>query len=164
MSTATVQTGICRFDVVDRHINGYMVRIMRHRKMYQEFFSDVRCGGQDEALKGAEQRYAELLEELPDRIKQKGLKTVRNKTGKVGVHVGHNVERRWPGCEYWNYTAAWLGKDNKRINVTFAWNKFGEDVAWELACIARDNELQDREKIMEIYEQTKKHKVARKPR
>ena len=165
MATKTVAPGVCRFDLDDRNIRGYMVRIMRRRKMYQEFFSDKRCGGKRKAKKAAEERYGELNEELPDRINQKGQMTVRNNTGKVGVHVGHNIDKRWPNCEYWSYVASWLGEGQKRIHVSFAWLKYGEDLAWKLACIARDNELRDREQILAIHEQQKATgRAKRKPK
>ena len=74
----------------------------------------------------------------------------------------HDVDRRWPDCEYWSYVASWLGDEQQRINVKFSWNKYGEDVAWELACIARDNELRDRQQIMKIYES--QHAKAKRKR
>ena len=165
MPTVSVKTGLTRFDISERKIRGYMVRITRQRKSYQEFFSDKRCGGKRKAKQLAAQRYDELVAELPDKIQPKGLMSVRNTSGKVGVHVAYDIDRRWPGCEYWSYCASWLDETKRRRNVRFSWNKYGEDVAWGLACVARDNELTDRERILEIHkQQQRKSRRKRKPR
>ncbi len=152
MATITVQRGLCRIDDDERKFYGYMVRIMRRRQMHQEFFSDKRYGGKRKAKRLAKQRYDKLVAELPEKIDQKGQKTARNKSGKVGVHLAYDVDRRWPGCEYWSYVASWLARDGRRINVKFAWNKYGEETAWDLACISRDYELRDRKLILKRWE------------
>ena len=159
MPTKTVATGICRFDFADRKVHGFMVRIMRRGTMHQEFFSDKRCGGKRKARKAADDRIAELRRELPEPVEQKGVMTQRNSTGKVGVHVAHDIDKRWPDCEYWSYVASWLDVNQKRINVKFSCKKYGDKMAWELACIARDKELRDREQIIKIYE---RRQAARK--
>jgi hypothetical protein len=163
MSTKTVATGISRIEVEAPRTSGYMVRIMRGGKMHQEFLSDKKFGGKRKALAAATERRAELVETLPEAASGKGRKTNRNHTGKVGVHVGHDVDARWSGCEYWYYVASWLGEDQKRVNVKFSWNRYGEPLAWRLACIARDNELRDREQILKLHEkQIARRKLKRK--
>ena len=127
--------------------------------MHQEFFSDKRYGGKRKARQAADDRLAEFRRELPDAIEQKGLLTQRNNTGKVGLHAAHNIDKRWPECEYWSYVASWLDFNQKRINVKFSCQKYGDNVAWELACIAREKELCDREQIIKIYE---RRQAARK--
>lgn len=161
MPTKTVATGICRFDFAERKVHGFMVRIMRRGTMHQEFFSDKKYGGKRKARQAADERLAELRLELPDPIEQKGMLTRRNSTGKVGVHAAHDIDKRWPDCEYWSYVASWLDFNQKRINVKFSCQKYGDNVAWELACIAREKELRDREQILRIYE---RRQVARKAR
>jgi len=159
MPTKTVATGICRFDFDDRKVHGFMVRIMRRGTMHQEFFSDKRYGGKRKARQAADDRLAELRRDLPESVEQKGMLTQRNNTGKVGVHLAHDIDKRWPDCEYYSYVASWLDFNLKRINVKFSCKKFGDKMAWELACIARDKELRDREQILKIYQ---RREVARK--
>lgn len=161
MPTKTIQTGVCRFDIKDRKVHGFMVRIMRRGKMYQEFLSDKKHGGKRKAKAAAIARHEELEAVLPKSINQKGRATVRNSSGKVGVHLAHDIERRWPDTEYFSYVASWLSDEGKRINVKFSWNKYGEDAAWELACITRDRELRDREEIMRIYKRRLSRKAKR---
>ncbi len=163
MATKTIETGICRFDLDNRGAHGYMVRIMRRGRMYQEFFSDSVWGGKRLAKRAARERHAELSESLPASKPQKGRKTVRNTTGKVGVHLTQDVDRRNEGYEYayWSYVASWVNPRKKRINVRFSWNKYGEDAAFEMACIAREKETQDREEITKVYE---RRKAAREKR
>jgi len=99
---------------------------------------------------------------LPEPVEQKGQLTHRNSTGKVGVHVAHDIDKRWPDCEYWSYVASWLDVNQKRINVKFSCKKFGDKKAWELACIARDKELRDREQILKIYERRQAARKAKR--
>ena len=162
MPTKTVVTGICRFDFDDRKVHGFMVRIMRRGEMHQEFFSDKRYGGKRKARHAADERLAELRRKLPDPKEQKGQLTERNSTGKVGVHLAHDIDKRWPDCECFSYVASWLDIDRKRINVKFSCRKYGDKRAWELACIARDKELRDREQIVNIYERRQAARKAKR--
>ena len=162
MPTKTVATGICRFDFDERKVHGFMVRIMRRGTMHQEFFSDKRCGGKRKARQAADDRLFELRRELPEPLEQKGQMTQRNSTGKVGVHLAHDIDKRWPDCEYYSYVASWLDVNLKRINVKFSCKKFGDDMAWELACIARDKELRDRQQILKIFEQGRAARKAKR--
>ncbi|MGV3484429.1 MAG: transcriptional regulator [Planctomycetaceae bacterium] len=166
MPTQTVAPGITRFDFDDR--KGYMVRICRRGEHTNEYFADKRCGGKRKALAAAKQRYAELCEMLgPVQNATKDLLTHRNTTGKVGVHVAYTFDNRWPNCEYLAYCASWKSPEGKREKINFSWNKYGEREAWELACIARDHETKDREKVLQIRDRAKrkgKPKVKAKPK
>lgn len=158
MTTKTVAPGLCRFDIEDRKIHGFMVRIMRRGRMHQQFFSDKKFGGKRKAKAAAEERLLELREHLPQVKSQKNRMTARNQSGKVGVHYAIETDSRWEDCQYSYYIASWLDKDGKRINVKFSCNKHGDELAWELACIAREKELRDRDAVESIYNR----RVARK--
>ncbi len=164
MTTRTVETGICRFDLEDRGIHGYMARIMRRGESHQHFFSDSVHGGKRKALKAAREKREELLESLPAPKPLRGRLTKRNSTGIVGVHLTQDTDRRNKGYEYSyrSYVASWLDEDGKRINVRFSWNKYGEETALELAKIARKRELRDRDQIVKIYERSVAAKKRRK--
>lgn len=167
MTTETIKTGITRFDLDDRNIRGYMVRIRRNKKQINEFFSDKRCGGKSKARKAAEARYEELLAELgpAPTSSTKNVLTKRNTSGKVGVHVAHSIDNRWPDCEYWAYCASWVSVAGKRGKIQFSWNRYGEQEAWELACLARDHESTGRDEILALHEKKKLARVRmRKPK
>lgn len=152
MTTKTVATGITRFDLEDKNAHGFMVRICRKGRQINEFFSDGRCGGKRKARKAADERYAELLEEHgPAETSIKGRLTSRNTTGKVGIHVARSFDKRWPNCEYWAYCASWVQDGGARGKINFSWNKYGEQEAWDLACLAREHESKDREWLLELY-------------
>ena len=64
MTTKTVAPGLCRFDLDEKKVHGFMVRIMRRGKMHQQFFSDKRFGGKRKSKAAAMTRLEELKEEL----------------------------------------------------------------------------------------------------
>ncbi|MEM6364819.1 MAG: transcriptional regulator [Planctomycetota bacterium] len=159
MVAKTISTGIMRLDDENGGVHGYMVRICRGGKHTREFYSDWACGGKRNAKEAATARRAELEEQLgPIQPATKGKLTHRNSTGKVGVHVAHSRDNRYPGCEYWSYCASWVDADGKRKKISFAWTKYGEDVAWELACRARDKENNDRLALWKEYKRSKHYR------
>jgi hypothetical protein len=85
----------------------------------------------------------------------KGRKTHRNTTGQVGVHLVKNIDARWKNAESFAFCASWINSKGKRSKISFAWNRYGKKNAWNLACIARERELADRVKVIEIYENSK---------
>ncbi len=155
MTTRTVSKGVCRFDLEDNGSRGYMVRIMRQGKMYQEFFSDGVYQGKRKALKAAVARREELEEALPPIVSQLDRKTSRNKSGIVGVHFARDVDSRYADGECYYYVASWLNGERARVNVRFSWKKHGQRLAWQLACIAREHKARDRDKVAALH---KRHK------
>jgi len=154
MPTQPVAPGITRFDIDERH--GYMVRIRRNGNQINEYFSDKKLGGKRKALTAAKERHAQLVEELgPAENATKNLLTNRNTTGKVGVHVAHSYETRWANNEYFAYCASWKETDGARKKINFSWSLYGKKEAFELACLARDKELTDRDAVVAIREKLK---------
>jgi len=154
MPTQPVAPGITRFDIDERH--GYMVRIRRNGNQINEYFSDKKFGGKRKALTAAKERHAQLVEELgPAENATKNLLTNRNTTGKVGVHVAHSYETRWANNEYFAYCASWKETDGARKKINFSWSLYGKKEAFELACLARDKELTDRDAVVAIREKLK---------
>jgi len=154
MPTQPVAPGITRFDIDERH--GYMVRIRRNGNQINEYFSDKKFGGKRKALTAAKERHAQLVEELgPAENATKNLLTNRNTTGKVGVHVAHSYETRWANNEYFAYCASWKETDGARKKINFSWSLYGKKEAFELACLARDKELTDRDTVVAIREKLK---------
>ncbi len=151
MPTSPAGPGITRFDFEDR--KGYMVRIRRHGEQWNEYFSDKVYGGKRKTLVVAQARYQELSEQLgPVENATKNLLTHRNSSGKVGVHIAHSRDKRWPGSEQTSYCASWRSADGVRGKISFSLTKYGKKRAWELACLARDLESTDREKVEALYD------------
>jgi len=151
MTTKTVSRGITRFENEERHTDGFMVRLCRNGKHINEFFSDVRWGSKTKALKAANARYQELLDEHGPAVTSfKGRITARNTSGLVGIHVAHGADNRWPECEYWAYCASWVNEDGTRSKISFSWNKYGEREALALATIARKREISNRAEVLKI--------------
>ena len=44
--------------------------------------------------------------------------------------------------------------DGSRHKLSFAWKRYGKKQAWELACLARANELNDREKVIALHQKS----------
>ncbi len=161
MPTKTVAKGITRFDLENRR--GYMVRIARGGNRIHQYFSDSKYGGKRKALAAAKAAYADLLEELgPAESSTRDKLTSRNTTGVVGVHVAYSQDNRYPGCEYYAYCASWVTEDGKREKASFAWNKYGQDVALELAILARQEQITDRDQVLAMYERSGASKRTRR--
>ncbi len=153
MSFQSVATNISRFDIEDKNVHGYMVRISRKGKRVSKFFSDLQWGSKKAALQAAKETQAKLLKQLgPIQASTRGQVTSRNSTGQVGVHVAYTADSRYAGCEYYAYCASWVDDDGKRKKVSFAWNRYGKENAWELACLARQKLNTDRDKVVAMLE------------
>ncbi|MCC9644942.1 transcriptional regulator [Rhodopirellula sp. JC740] len=160
-TATTVAPGITR--VERNNSKGYVVRVCRDGVRNSEYYSDTMCGGKRKALQMAKQRHAELLDYLgPANNSTKDKLTSRNTTGKVGVHLAHSIDNRYPGCEYRAYCASWKTEDGSRKKISFAFNRYGEDEAWELACIARDRETNDRDEVISIRDRQIKRQSRKK--
>jgi hypothetical protein len=119
--------GITRIDYQGISTRGWMVRLTRQGKRQQHFFND---------------RQIQTA---------RGRKTHRNTTGKVGVHLVKNVDPRWKNAESYAYCASWIDTKGKRRKISFAWNRYGKKHAWNLACMARERQISDRQRLIELY-------------
>lgn len=165
MTTLTVSPGITRFDFEKR--KGYMVRIKRGKKRHNIWIPDKKFGGKRKALLAAKQKHAELLKELgPAQPSTKNRLTSRNTSGHVGVHLDRGYDARWDTYNE-TYIASWLDEDGSRPKICFSTKKYGKRKAFQLACIAREHEIKDRDAIMAIFEKRQKKSVsgsAKKPK
>jgi len=147
--------GITRIDYEGSSTRGWTVRLTRQGKRQQKFFNDRTYGGKNKALLAAKACYQNWVKQAPDIQTAKGRKTNRNTTGKVGVHLVKNVDARWKNAESYAFCASWIDPKGKRTKISFAWNRYGKKQAWILACIAREREINDRKKILEILDSQK---------
>jgi hypothetical protein len=149
MGTKLVERGITRYDIEEQGTYGFMMRISRGGEHINEFFSDKNYKGKKKALAAARARYAELKAKLPPPKTTKGVKTSRNQTGVVGVHLA--VCESIYGEEYSSYCASWKTAGGQRSKLSFSFKKYGKKKAWELACLARELESTDRERIERLH-------------
>lgn len=161
MGTKLVERGITRYDIEEQGTYGFMMRISRGGEHINEFFSDKNYKGKGKALAAARVRYAELKAKLPPPKTTKGVKTARNKTGVVGVHLA--VCESIYGEKYSSYCASWKTKDGQRSKLSFSFKKYGKKKAWELACLARELESTDRKRIERLHGTRSKGKKAIAP-
>ena len=161
MGTKLVERGITRYDIEEQGTYGFMMRISRGGEHINEFFSDKNYKGKGKALAAARARYAELKAKLPPPKTTKGVKTARNKTGVVGVHLA--VCESIYGEKYSSYCASWKTKDGQRSKLSFSFKKYGKKKAWELACLARELESTDRKRIERLHGTRSKGKKAIAP-
>lgn len=145
--------GFSRVESADAR--GWLVRIKRGDDRKSRFISDTAHGGKRKSMQVAQELYEEWVAEMPPPETSLNKVGVRNSSGVVGVHHSHDVDMRFPGCNYDSYVASWLDEDGKRKNIRFSCNKYGDD-AFELACIAREKQLSDRDKVMALLERRKK--------
>lgn len=157
MSTKTVSTGITRIELNQR--KGYLVRLSRNGERINKYFSDSVNGGKKKALTLAKKTYQELFNQYgPVEYSTKGKMSSRNSTGVVGVHLAYSQDNRYPGCEYYAYCASWVDEDGRRMKASFAFTKYGEDAAFDLAVLARELENNDRDAVVAKYARTAKGK------
>jgi hypothetical protein len=154
--------GITRIEYEGVATKGWMVRMTRGGERQQEFFNDRAYGGKAKALAAAKSCYAQWVDSAPPIQSTKNVKSARNTSGKVGVHMICNLDSRWKNAESYAYCAMWTDEKGKRKKVSFAWNTYGKRKSWELACLARDLESTDREALIAQVEKSRKKKKSKK--
>ncbi|MFK7768242.1 MAG: pathogenesis-related transcriptional factor and ERF protein [Mariniblastus sp.] len=160
MGTKLVERGITRYDIDEQGTYGYMMRISREGNHINKFFSDKKYKGKRKALTAAREKYQELKSSLPEPKTTKGIKTSRNNSGMVGVHLA--ICESIYGEEYHSYCASWKTAEGQRSKLSFSFKKYGKKKAWGMACLARKLESTDREKIESLYEKNSGKKKAAK--
>lgn len=149
MPTKFIQRGITRYDRDETLSNGYLIRVTRDGVTHGKYFSDAKFKGKRKALAAARAAYEELVKKLPPVKTTKGLKTNRNQSGFVGVHLAESTSVY--GEVYGAYCASWKDAQGLRKKITFSFKKYGKAAAFKLAKIARQQECADRKKIEKRY-------------
>jgi hypothetical protein len=153
--------GITRIEYEGVATRGWMVRITRAGKRKQQFFNDKTHGGKAKALVAAKACYSDWAASAEPIRTSRNLKTARNSSGVVGVHMVRNVDSRWENAESFGYCASWVTQDGVRQKLSFAWKRYGKKAAWGLACIARKEESTNREQVVALYEKQSGKKVKK---
>jgi len=151
--------GITRIEYEGVSTTGWMVRLTRQGKRQQMFFNDKSYGSKAKSLKAAQSQYEQWLAAAPPVNTTKGVRTNRNSSGKVGVHMVRNRDDRWKNAESFGYCASWVDDKGNRRKISFAWKRYGKKTAWNLAVLAREHEITNREQVIELLgKQGKKKK------
>jgi hypothetical protein len=153
--------GITRIEYEGVSSKGWLVRICRAGERKQRFFSDKTHGTKAKALALAKVCYEDWLAKAGPIKTAENVKTARNSSGTVGVHLVHSVDERWANAESYAYCASWVTDDGKRQKLSFAWTRYGKKAAWELACLAREKRSTDREALLKMVEKKSGKKVKK---
>ena len=148
----TKNKGITRIEYEGVPTRGWMVRITRAGQGKQQFFNDKTYGGKSKSLVAAKACYIDWAANAGSIRTSRNVKTVRNSSGKVGVHLVRNVDARWENAESYGYCASWVTEEGIRQKLSFACKRYGKKVAWGLACLAREKQSTDREQIVALFE------------
>ncbi|MDF1754187.1 MAG: AP2 domain-containing protein [Verrucomicrobiales bacterium] len=135
--------GISRLEQESSGTYGWQVRIQRNGVRYGRFFSDYEWGGTQKALNIALQ-YRDRVIAHQERVSQTSVRAhetvgARNQSGVVGVT--RISQRSAKGIEYHFWQASWTDQDGNRRTVRYSVLKLGEEKAFELACVAREDAL-----------------------
>jgi len=160
MPTKSVCVGVTRFDIDERNTHGFMVRISRCGTKYQRFFSDSKHGGKRKALAAAVACYRDWTESLPAPLSTRDRLTDRNQTGRVGVYMAVSQDKN--GAEYQAYCATWTDGNKRRRKINFSINRYGKKKAWELACLARQQEIAERGQVLAAHQKQVAQKAPRR--
>lgn len=128
--------------------HGWYMAIRRGERTISEYFADSKWGGKAKAGKAARDRYRELAATLPAQRTSEGVLTQRNSTGIVGVRLidqGAYAD----GSTKSAYMATWMEDGHARC-MGFSCGRFGQEVAFQLACMAREMHPADREALLRI--------------
>lgn len=129
--------------------HGWQVRFLRsnNKNHISQLFSDNSYGGKQKALEAAAtfRNAIEIEIEPISKEKQKKRKSLRNKSGIVGVNRTKQVDRRRSGKTYVYYywQAHWPNGNNRTVCRKFSVSKYGEQGALKLAIEAREKGLAD---------------------
>lgn len=127
---------ISRIDLPAMRSHGWQVRLSRRGRRFSKFFSDGKHGGSESALRIARAFRDDLLSKLPtpEYAGARGKLTRRNVSGVVGVSrivISSGMSR----YEFWQ--ATWSSSPRIRKRMKFSIRRYGEQRAFELACVAR---------------------------
>ena len=131
---------ISRLDLDLAGTHGWQVRLQRNGVRYGRFFADLTWGGRNRALQRARQ-FRDRIIASADRsastsIRIQSVRTERNTSGVVGVSRVTNTGAN--GVRYHFWQASWSPETGARRSVRFSILQHGEDIAFKLACEARD--------------------------
>lgn len=139
MNTPSATPGVCRIDQAEKRNHGFFVRLQRNGKIHSAFFTDLKHGGQAQALAAAQLHHRKLLKKfgLPQQKSRRWWAELRRRKGSSNVvGVQKVVDRRFkPSRVIWK--ATWSPEPYFARRRQFSARKFGARKAKKLAIRAR---------------------------
>lgn len=138
-----------------------MARIMRQGEPHQKNFGLREYRTWKAAEEAAQKWIRKMKRELPPVSDGRGIMNKRNRSGIVGVWPRiTNFKSKDADIDYCRWYARWPGCPLKG-GISFSAEQFGDDQAFAMAYLARENETTDREwikKRFNSFQKTKKYR------
>lgn len=149
------EKGISRIDSGSTH--GWFVRGYRNGKTFSRLFSDLKCGGREEALQQARDFRNSLHQQLTDVPKQPRTRRLitreaRNSTGVLGVC--RTSKRGANGIINECYSVSWRPEPGVQKCTSFSIRKYGERKAFQMAVALR------KKMVKEVQQAALKRRLA----
>jgi len=134
--------GISRIDSERHSAHAWRVSLRRHGKRYVKNFTDKTYGGREQALEQAIEFRDQFLVENPPMSRKEfcSIKRRHNKSGIVGVYKYRKTYQLKDGTikESWYWEANWPDVNGQSICKSFAFNRYGDKLAKQMAIQARE--------------------------
>lgn len=144
MAKSKQDKGISRIDSGSTH--GWFVRGYKNGKTYSKLFSDLKCGGKEQALDNARDYRNKLhdeLEKIPAKPRSRRIvfRDSRNTTGVLGVC---RTAKKGPNGKINEcYSVSWRPEPGVQKCTSFSIRKYGERKAFQLAVAHRKKMLKE---------------------
>lgn len=144
MAKSKEDKGISRIDSGSTH--GWFVRGYKNGKTFSKLFSDLKCGGKDQALDMAREYRDKLhdeLEKIPAKPRSRRIvfRDSRNTTGVLGVC---RTAKKGPNGKVNEcYSVSWRPEPGVQKCTSFSIRKYGERKAFQLAVAHRKKMLKE---------------------
>lgn len=133
--------GISRVDDQVNRTHAWRVSLRRHGQGHVKNFPDRKCGGRDQALQQARGYRDHIVVQNPPltRFEFCGIKRANNRSGVSGVCTYAKRYTRRDGSikENWYWEASWPDDRGDSVRKVFPVNKYGDEMAKQLAINAR---------------------------
>lgn len=144
-TTTNEMYGISRIDDPVNRAHSWRVSLRRRGKKLVKNFADKKHGGKEIALALAKKHRNELLEKNPP-ISRKEFSCVLRRNNKTGISGVYKYAKRYTlkdgtEKEIWYWEANWPTEVGVSGHKSFSVNRFGEEVARQMAIRARETRL-----------------------
>lgn len=127
---------IARIDLANASTHGWQVRLQRRGVKYAKYFGDRIYGDSERSLQAARQWRDELISQMNERdLARTCSRSARNRSGVIGVSKVSVITN---GSSYEFWQATWSPETGRRRCVKFSIRRYGEQEAFRLAVIARE--------------------------
>lgn len=144
--TSESNYGISRIDDKKHRALAWRVKLMRHGRQHVKNFPDRKFGGSEQALQQARVYRDDLLQKHPPITRKEMclIKRSNNKSGITGVctYAKRYVRRDGSVKENWYWEASWPNEKGESQKAIFPVNKYGPEMARQMAIVARSRGIE----------------------